>query len=127
MTTIFGAFQDKGSIAASGYGPLLETIAPGISALIESVRRFQQSWADVLEQELPFIEMTDEQRMLLQSQIINYREGIAAPLIIDPRQSLAAAQKQLADALATSSAQKPDLVRTISYISAGLSVIKWIT
>lgn len=127
MATVFGSFKDHGSIADSGYGPLLETIAPGITALIEPLRRFNENWFEVMERNIPFIDMSAEQENLLRNQIANAYQGIAPPLVINPMTSLAAAQAQLKSAISTNASEQPPLVRVIGYVSAGLTVVKWIT
>ena len=126
MTTYFNAFVGKARISRSDYAPLLETIAPGICALVDPIQSGDEYWFDVLERLLPFILMTQEQCDLLLQQIAKARAGTPAPLVFDPTTNLAAAATQVSNALAANSAEKPTLTKVISYISAGLTVVGWL-
>jgi hypothetical protein len=59
------------SLSASNslYAPDLETIAPNITKLVDSVRTAGESWVDALQRSIPFLVLTDSQKTQLASVI----------------------------------------------------------
>ena len=122
MTTVFNSMTgDTGALQNDPYNAALEVIAPGIGQCLTQIRRRNQPWDVTLEMAMPFLHLTPEQRQLLQIEILNKRSGVPAPSLGEVQTA------QIATAQEIAAKPKADFVKTISYVGAAVTVLRWIT
>lgn len=126
MTTYFGQLMVGVSLRDSPFALVMETIAPGIVDMTESRRNPNQNWWETMQTLLPSLNMTAEQGEMINVQLQLAREN--KPPRIDP--SIAEDVAQLAEdirtAMETPTSQKPDFVKLVAYIGAGVTVLNWL-
>lgn len=64
-------------LSASPFRETLETVAPGISNIVDNLQTTGESWWQTLGRILPSIEGTDEQRAYLEAQVKQAQQGLA--------------------------------------------------
>ena len=123
MTTLFGPISQPATLQSSGYQPLIETIAPGMTGILASVTVQDEPWYNAMLRTLIYLNLTDAQRNLLIVQGNRAAQGIPAPPIADATSAAATAQ---AAAIADGLTPKPNLLKTIGWLGAGMTVFNWI-
>lgn len=77
--TVPGAVELAGDLTQSAFSGIVEKIAPGFCKIVDGSRRNGEPWPDALENNLMFINATDEQRALLMRLAKMARDGLAPP------------------------------------------------
>ena len=142
MTTVFGALVGGFSLVGSKWETPLEDAAPGITAIIAANREYTTNWWVTAQGLLPVLEMLPEQRDLVFGIIAAAREEyrlskatvggrdigestqVNAPQAVQAAQASSVNQSLIAQ---NAVAPKADLLKVISYVGAGVTVLRWIT
>jgi hypothetical protein len=122
MTTLFSPYPTAQGLAQSGYGPLLETIAPGITRIITTTATDGEPWFSVLNRNLIYLNATPDQRALLRVQAQNAAAGLPPQSIINATSAAAVADAKASIALPA----KPDLLKILSVIGTVVTVSNWV-
>lgn len=83
MTTVFNPPPPQNLAATSPYASILEYVAPGIVAIVDGQRNYNEQWWDVLHRTLISIDATDDQRSILAALCERAAGGIAPPTTAD--------------------------------------------
>jgi len=136
MTTTPATISDGLSVIGSDYQPMLETIAPGISAILVNQRTTGQNWWQTLYQCIGSMTLTIDQQTILMDLADAASAGQPAPkgLIYQGQtimaESLPAGFNDVYTNPLTQAQQAVkslDWVKTLSVVAAGLSIAKSIS
>ena len=136
MTTVFNSLVDNAGLSGDPYQAAMEIIAPGITAVLGTVRFVNEKWPDTLERILPFLNLTPDQLTLLTAEIANARAGVPAPLVVNnsvtadgvsiKADATTAASAPSIPAIDDSAVKQLGLTEIGAGIGAALSVLNWI-
>lgn len=126
MTTYYGQLMVGSSLRDSPFALVMETIAPGIVEMTESRRNPNQNWWETMQALLPSLNMTKEQGEMLSEQLQLARENKPPRVDVSIAEDVAQLAEDIRTAMQTPTFQKPDFVKLIAYIGAGITVMNWL-
>lgn len=116
MTTVFSPLQTAKTLTSSVFHDYAETIAPGISAAVDSVRKSDEDWPDTLQRVLISLTATDQQRLLLLELAQVGRDAIASGNDV----------KAPTVALPQAAPSSDGLLKIIAWTGAAMTVFNWL-